>query len=121
MRTKLIIDPVFDTFVRLVYDASVKEFCRYVKGKYNYEAGNHGEASMGKLIIIDDFREVLLWAKENAMIEVVHETAHLVAHWMRYKSIPMNKSTDEVFAHLQCFYIDEIARTFEKKRKRRKK
>jgi hypothetical protein len=120
MRTKLIVEPVFNTFVRLVYDASIDELYQYIKGKYNYEVGNHGDASMGKLVILGDSDQVFLWVKDNLMIEVVHETAHLVAHWMRYKGIPIDESTDEVFACLQCFYIDKIARTFDKKKRKNK-
>ncbi len=119
MRTKLIREPVFGTFVRIVYDASVEEFCRYVEEKYNYEVDNNGEASLGKLVILEDFGHVFLWAKENAMIEVVHETAHLAFNWMRYKGIPMDEGADETFAHLQCFYINEIGKVFERKRKKK--
>jgi len=116
MRTKLITEPVFETYVRLIYDCSIDDLCRYVKKKFDYDTPG-GETIWGKLVILDEQDEVLLWAKDDNMFEAVHETVHLVFFWMRFKGIPIEKSTEEVFTHLQSFYLDKISRTFKKKKK----
>jgi len=116
MRTKLITEPVFETYVRVLYDCSIDDVCHNLKKRFDYDVST-GEDIGGKLIVLEDQGAVLLWAKDNNMFEVIHETIHLVFHWMRVKGIPIKRSTEEVFAHLQGFYIDEINKVFEKKKK----
>jgi len=116
MKTKLITEPVFETYVRVLYDCSLDDVCRYVKKKFDFGVSG-GEAVYGKLIVLPDLDEVILWGKDDNMLEVIHETAHLVFYWMRFKGIPVRKSTEEVFAHLQGFYLDKISKLFKKRKK----
>ena len=116
MRTKFITEPVFETYVRLMYDCSLDEVSRYVEKEFSHKI-TVKDSTYGKLIVLDDKDEVILWAKDNNMFEVIHETIHLVFFWMRFKEIPIEKSTEEVFAHLQGFYIGEIKKMFDKKKK----
>ena len=121
MKTKLIREPVFGTFIRYVWNCSLTEFVQWLKDKFDLEikvgGGNYGltvreERNDGKEALI------VIWTEDES--QIYHEISHAVFWWMDERGVPRTEDTEEVFTYLLDFYIKKIKKA-RKKRKRAKK
>ena len=65
----------------------------------------------------NDTDDWIVWVKETYFREIVHETSHLVFSLMRMKGIEVCFDTEDVFAHLQCFYVKKMIDAIERRDK----
>ena len=117
MKKKLITEPVFETYCWLVWDCTEQELKGWIKKQWNHNI-KLTEAA-GKMVYIEkgDTVDWIVWLRDNYFKEVVHEATHLTFSFMRFKEIPIDFKTEEVFTHLQGFYIGKMLEAIEGKKK----
>ena len=119
MKTKLIQEPVFHSFVILMWGCSEDEWIKYLDKHWNVVVEKRYDE--GRTVFDVDNTGVLsfIWIENENLIH--HEASHLVFAWMRYKGIEILGKTEEVFCYLSDFYTKEITKAMKKKARKKRK
>ena len=111
MKMKMIKEPVFESYCRVIWDCTQEELKDYLIKEFNYETSIKN-GTQAKFIEIDNgpesWLEWIIWTKDFDIMEFLHEITHLIFNIMRFKGIPICQETEEVFIHLQIYYVRQI-------------
>ncbi len=120
MKVTFIKEPTLETYAYFIWGCNLDEFNKWVKKKFKYEMRVEDGVRARMVEVHDDtYHDWAIWTQHADLYEFLHEINHLVFSLMRYKEIPLKKATEEIFTHLQRYYLEELQKRIKTRRKQK--